>query len=195
MIVAEGTAYLPSIMGQSSLPVRSRQQAFTLVEIALALGIFAFAIIAIMGLFPIGLRSANDSRVETIVTQIARTVLSDLRTGDFNAARVVVAPLPAANITPDSNQIKTYDLSQDPPPFPLFVLYSAKGEPIREIGGQAGFDSPQPGGDFAVKIESKLKVSTPPVLAQVTVTVESPASAPSANRTEYSVVTLMGDTR
>jgi len=38
-------------------------------------------------------------------------------------------------------------------------------------------------------------VTTSPVLAQVTVTVEAPAAAPAASRTRYPVTTLMGDTR
>ena len=171
-----------------------RQQGFTLVEIALALGIFAFAIVAIMALFPVGLRSANESRVETIVTQIARTVLSDLRTGEFKKARIVIAPLPVAGTTPGPTQIREFDLSENPPG-PVFLVYTAGGQIVKSLTSQAAYNKANPDGDFLVKVESRLVQTTAPVLAQVTVTVESPAAAPVENRTTYPVVTLMGDTR
>ena len=187
-----------------------RKQGFTLVEIALALGIFAFAIVAIMALFPVGLRSANESRVETIVTQIARTVLSDLRTGPFNQARIFVKPIPLANgqkpisniENPGAYHYIAYDLNiphMDPPPVnadrPVVLLYSDGGKIQKDLTQTTKYTSGDSEGAFIVKVESRLVQATAPVLAQVTVTVESPAAAPSANRTKYPVVTLMGDTR
>jgi len=185
---------MPSIR-PTSLLVLAKSRGFTLVEIALAIGIFAFAIVAIMALFPIGLRSASESRIESIVTQIARTVLSDLRTGDFDKARVITAPLPTTpNTAPAAGVIREFDLS-NAAPVPEFVLYSQTGAIVQKITTQALFNAPLSGGDFAVKVESRLIQTTNPKLAQITVTVESPAAAPTANRSKYSITTLMGDTR
>ncbi len=166
----------------------SRPAGFTLVEIALAVGIFAFAIVAIMALFPVGLKSASESRIQTIVAQIARTVLSDLRTGDFKAARVVTSPPPANPLT-----FTAFDLSQPAAPT-VYLLYKSDGT-VLAASTAAKYASGDVTGDFFVKIDSKLVQATAPVLAQVTVTVEAPAAAKSANRTAYPVVTLMGDTR
>ena len=168
-------------------------EGFTLVEITLAIGIFAFAIVAIMALFPIGLQSANESRVGTIVTQIARTVLSDLRTGEFKKARIITEPLPTTGAAPTGTGVVEFDLSANPPT-PTYLLYTAGGK-IKSVSTSGKYATGHATGDFIVKIESKLVQTTIPVLAQVTVTVEAPASAPATNRTKYPIVTLMGDTR
>lgn len=172
----------------------STPSAFTLVEIALAIGIFAFTIVAIMALLPVGLHSANESRVQSIVTLIAHTVLGDLRTGELKKARILLAPLPADGSAPAAASIREFDLSLDPP-VPAYLLYGHDGCVIREIAGADAYNDPAPEGGFVIKVESKLVSSTTPLLAQVTVTIESPAAATSANRTKYPVVTLMGDTR
>lgn len=163
---------------------RNVDSGFTLVEISLAVGIFAFAIVAIMALFPVGLRSANDSRAETIVTQIARTVMSDLRTGTFKTARVATSATPT---------FITTDLSA-PAPAKIYLLYTATGKP-KSISSVAKYNSGDSSGDFIVTVSSQTVATTAPVLAQVTVSVESPAAAPVASRSKYPVITLMGDTR
>jgi hypothetical protein len=165
--------------------------------------------VAILALFPVGLRSANDSRVETIVVQIARTVLSDLRTGNFQAARVMLVPLPedlaAPAAPPSASAVSPYDLSQAVGAV-KYVAYSSDGTPTykdknsnpapsRREPIAVNYTHGTPDADFIVKIESRLVSTTAPALAQVTVTVESPAIAPVAYRTKYPVVTLMGDMR
>ena len=51
---------------------------FSLVEVVLALGVIAFAITGIMGLFPVAMRTALESQRETRATLIARKIFSDL---------------------------------------------------------------------------------------------------------------------
>jgi type II secretory pathway pseudopilin PulG len=60
---------------------RSNQSAFTLVEIAISLGVIAFALIAIIGILPYGMRVQKENREETIVNQDARMLLDAIRSG------------------------------------------------------------------------------------------------------------------
>ena len=46
----------------------SAAQAFSLIEIVLALGVISFAIVGIMGLFPVAMRAAQESQSETRAT-------------------------------------------------------------------------------------------------------------------------------
>jgi type II secretory pathway pseudopilin PulG len=62
----------------------SRQQtvrAFTLVEIAIALGVIGFALVAIIGILPAGLQIQRDNRAETIINQDGTFWLEAIRNG------------------------------------------------------------------------------------------------------------------
>ncbi len=66
----------------STLQQRRRlQRAFTMLEIALALGVIAFALVAIIGILPVGLQTQRDNREETIVNQDARLLVEAIKTG------------------------------------------------------------------------------------------------------------------
>ena len=52
--------------------------AFSLIEIVLAVGIVSFALVGILGLFPVALEAAADSRQETQATFIADQIISGL---------------------------------------------------------------------------------------------------------------------
>lgn len=54
---------------------------FTLVEIAICLGIIGIALVAIIGILPRGLHTQKDSRQETIVGQDATMLLEAIRSG------------------------------------------------------------------------------------------------------------------
>jgi len=55
--------------------------AFTMIEIAISLGVIAFALIAIIGILPIGLQTQRDNREETLITQDARVLIEAIRGG------------------------------------------------------------------------------------------------------------------
>jgi uncharacterized protein (TIGR02598 family) len=55
-----------------------KPEGFSLVEVVLALGVVAFAIVAILGVIPVGLSSGRSSQSETRAAQIAQDILSSL---------------------------------------------------------------------------------------------------------------------
>jgi len=67
--------------------------AFSLIEVTLALGIVAFALVAILGLVPVALRSAKEATEDTRVSLIAQDVAVRSRTLFSSTA----APSPSTN--------------------------------------------------------------------------------------------------
>ena len=55
--------------------------AFTMVEVALSLGIIAFALVAIIGVLPSGMKVQRENREETIVYQDSEYLLEGIRSG------------------------------------------------------------------------------------------------------------------
>src|SRR5664280_2637396 len=58
-----------------------RQSAFTMVEIAICLAIIGFALVAIIGVLPIGMNTQRDNREETIINQDATVFIEAIRGG------------------------------------------------------------------------------------------------------------------
>jgi type II secretory pathway pseudopilin PulG len=56
-----------------------RSRAFTMIEIAISLAIIGFALVAIIGVLPIGMNTAKDNREETIINQDASVLLDAIR--------------------------------------------------------------------------------------------------------------------
>jgi type II secretory pathway pseudopilin PulG len=57
----------------------SGKEAFSLVELTLALGVAAFCLLAVFGLMPAGLKTQQTSIQQTTANQIISTIFSDLR--------------------------------------------------------------------------------------------------------------------
>ncbi|MGI8819380.1 MAG: type IV pilus modification PilV family protein [Chthoniobacterales bacterium] len=70
--------------------------AFSLVEVVLALGVVGFAIVAILGVVPIGLSAGRGAQDESRAAQIAQSILAGLASQKFDA---VAIPLFDANGT------------------------------------------------------------------------------------------------
>ena len=56
----------------------SQTHAFSLVEVVLALGVVGFAIVAILGVLPVGLQSGHSAQDETRAPQIAQNIFASL---------------------------------------------------------------------------------------------------------------------
>lgn len=68
-----------------SLPRRRSAAGFTMVEIAIAIGVIGFALVAIIGILPAGLEVQRDNRSETIINQDATFWLEAIRSGAVGA--------------------------------------------------------------------------------------------------------------
>src|SRR5688572_1608539 len=55
--------------------------AFTLIEIAICLGVIAFALVAIIGILPAGLQVQRDNREDTIINQEGTYLLESIKNG------------------------------------------------------------------------------------------------------------------
>ena len=62
-------------------PPWSKDEAFTMVEIALCLGVIAFALVAIIGVLPTGIRVQKDNREDTIINQEGLLWVEAIRSG------------------------------------------------------------------------------------------------------------------
>lgn len=62
--------------------------AFSLVEVVLALGVIGFALLAVIGLLPIGLQSGRASMQETRATHLAERVFATMRSQPFTAVNL-----------------------------------------------------------------------------------------------------------
>lgn len=66
------------------LPIFSKSaKAFSLIEVVLALGIVSFAMMAVVGTLPVGLRSSQQSRTQIAAANIARQIQGDLQQISF----------------------------------------------------------------------------------------------------------------
>ena len=73
------------------------ERAFSLVEVVLAIGVVAFAFIAIMGLIPAGLNQFRKAMDTTVCAQIAQRVINEAQETDFNIL------IDQANLPPTAN--------------------------------------------------------------------------------------------
>ena len=164
--------------------MRPKLAGFSLVEAALSLSIFSFAMVGIIGLFPVALQTAMESNAETRATLIARRIIDEIRS------------LPATNISlvrgssvTNSAQTSGFDLSSS---FSVVLLYDEQGEGMTNEAATAAFDNriTAAGAYFAAKVD--LNPNFPRSgMSCVQVTIEAPASAPSSRRSRFIFVTYM----
>src|SRR5437763_16587945 len=85
--------------------MKNRQHAFSLVEVVLALGVVSFAIVAILGLVPTGLKTSHSSQDETRATQLAQAIFSSM------ASQAQTQFTGVTLQTNDSSTIPAFDLT------------------------------------------------------------------------------------
>jgi len=62
------------------------QRGFSLVEVATSIGVIAFALVALLGVFPLGLENSRLTVGDTRATQIVKTISATLQSETFTAA-------------------------------------------------------------------------------------------------------------
>ncbi len=70
----------------SPVDLRPLNGGFSLVEIVLAIGITSFALIATLGLLPVGLNTLRESSTQTAVANISQYIRGELQQISFNPA-------------------------------------------------------------------------------------------------------------
>jgi uncharacterized protein (TIGR02598 family) len=66
----------------------SRKAGFSLIEIVVALGVISFALVAILGVLPLGLKSGRNSAQETRANHLAEQIFATLSTQPFTSANL-----------------------------------------------------------------------------------------------------------
>jgi prepilin-type N-terminal cleavage/methylation domain-containing protein len=93
---------------------RRPERAFTLVEIVLSLAIVAIALVAIIGVLPIGLNVQTDNQEESIISADAAMWMEAFRNGAQGASY----------FDPNPNKL------ENPPPAPLFNIHEIKVQQV-----------------------------------------------------------------
>lgn len=94
----------------NAVPIRRKsaggESAFTMVEIALSLAVVAFALVAIIGVLPLGMTVQKDNREDTLITQEGRYWLEAIKGGAWGLD----------HLTNYVEQIKIESTPSNPPP-------------------------------------------------------------------------------
>src|SRR5208282_3425939 len=79
--------------GDGPLSRRSRcgEGGFTMIEIAIAVGVIGFALVAIIGILPQGMNVQKDNREDTIISQDAPYFLNAIRNGEMRTNNNILA--------------------------------------------------------------------------------------------------------
>jgi len=159
----------PSVLGS----VQKLASAFSLIEIVLALGIISFALVGIMGLFPVAMKSAQESQRETRATQIAQQIFSDLKAVPGTNRLVAIT----TNILNTQSSINLTTSGS------IAVSYDREGRPL-------GIGTNHTERIFLADIQ--VTANSPMAgLSRVQTTIETPALAATNARSKYTFVTLM----
>lgn len=150
------------------------QRGFSLIEVVIALGIVSFAVVGIVGMMPIALKSGQESMRETDATLIAQRLFSELKTGSGGNRTISTSSNGTSLFQVSANSTNT------------FISYSADGLP-------QALSSTNPiysGYDFVAQIIcTNAGIAN---LSTVQIDITHPASAPPTARTTNSFVTLLG---
>jgi len=161
-----------------------RQDAFSLIEIVLAIGVISFALVGILGLFPVAIDAATNSQRETQAALVAKTIFSDLKSATAtNTYLVKDKDFDPAD--PSNNKKVPVNLSI---PGTYVLAYDMDGVPMGAYNGQ--YDTGVPGSSFIAQVD----VSTndlPLGASTVSVTVAAPGAAAKAHRQSYRFVSYL----
>ncbi len=150
------------------------RNAFSLLEILIALGLFAVVISALLTLFPIALRTEKSSGDETMATLIASGMMESLPSseglGSLNVATRMSNDTPVWEVIPSDGATN------------IPVAYNASCEPVRRLTAKEA-EAPLTDPAIAIVATLSLTKASVPGLLTAEVAVASPASAPAANRT------------
>src|SRR5580698_8433458 len=93
--------YPRNLLADAKEERRQGERAFTMIEIAIAIGVIGFALVAIIGILPAGLNVQKDNREDTLISQDAPYFLEAIRNGavvsNINGLNAVYSNVNGAN--------------------------------------------------------------------------------------------------
>ena len=165
--------------------LQGRGDAFSLVEILIALGLFAVAISALLALFPVALRTERESVEETRAMIIASGVMDALAPADSVSSLRIATSM--------SNGLPVWE--NIPAPFGkstnFAIAYTASCEPILKLTGEEATNPLRDPRASALVTVSLVQKPSLPGLLSAEVSVGSPASAPAPGRSTQRFVRLI----
>jgi type II secretory pathway pseudopilin PulG len=152
----------------------ARNEAFSLVEVVLALGVISFAIVAIFGLLPIGLNTGRAAQDQTRADQLAETLIDSMASQAQTQFSAVTLP----------------SASPAPPPLDLATSISTAAAPAVQLyaNNDGQLSTVSAGAVYSVKILTN-NVPTgfdPGYANEVTISVAWPAVAATTAQTVQS---------
>lgn len=164
---------------------RTGETAFTLVEILIALGLFALAATSLLVLFPVAHRTEREGTEETRAALIAGSIMDSLCLSPSNGMVAF-----ATGITNGSPVWKFLDPKKTAKES---VAYTSSCDPLFPLG-ETETDHPVRNTDAVAVATLRLwQKPSLPCLTVAEVEVSTPASAPSENRTARRFVKLIPD--
>jgi Tfp pilus assembly protein PilV len=152
-----------------------RSEAFSLLEVVIALGVITLGIVGVLAVFPTALQTGHSAQNETRAAHIAQSVFGSLVAGastHFSNAQLPLYPSPSPGPTPLS-----IDLTTTSGTTPAVTLYADNDGNLIPNSANAA---------YAIFIYTSTAVpgfTNPASANEVTVRVAWPASAPVANQT------------
>jgi prepilin-type N-terminal cleavage/methylation domain-containing protein len=166
---------------------------FSLIEIVVAIGIFAFVAVAILSLFSVALKSRAESSLETKSAIVAQEVFSAIRMSG-GLRETVFRDGPA--LQPRNNQ--KVDLTKDTVAIgyptdttvPFGLWHSARGQDPKSVWDEGRLEAWAVANQITLLAYVRAEPTEMPNLWRVTCEVRSPASLPLANSEAISYTTL-----
>jgi type II secretory pathway pseudopilin PulG len=167
--------------------VQSVCYGFSLVEVTIAIGIFAFVIVGIMGLFPAALRQRGDAAVETRAVMAAQQVFEGVRSSSSTTS--IFLP-PFMDMSGSTNTLAQKSLSD----FPLSLQYGRSGTAIlRPKAGDSDWinGATETDADALARVRIQSEPGAAPGLYRVSVDYGRPASLNESQRKNFTFSKLV----
>jgi hypothetical protein len=126
---------------------RQGELAFTMIEIAIAIGVIGFALVAVIGILPGGMNSQKDAREDTIISQDAPYLMDAIRNG-ANVSMLTAGYSSASGLDFLTNYVQSISFANvssgtNSPPYSVYTHFFSGAEIIGLLSTpQTNFFSP-----------------------------------------------------
>lgn len=145
--------------------------AFSMIEVVLAVGVISFALVGIIGLFPVAMQSALDSQRETQVALIARSLFSEIQRPDYINAHVFVGKA----LSDSSIKAQQIPLAGTPTADPPKFYFDVNGQMVMPQGATPPIEAV-----YAAEVSTSTN-NLAPGLSRVEVNMSVVATSPTRN--------------